>query len=208
VASEGAERLAVSGALIMAIAWFASGVVAFTVPGGQGPGDPGELRFYLIEGLHGLGEIGLLGALIGIHRRQASAYGRLGTFGFRAAFIGTAGLVVATALWLLFVAVGSETWYVDEGLAPGNLLTFAAFVIGMLGWLVGFPTLGIATLRAGRLPAWVGWLLIAFVPVVVVLGLVLLAYVVSGIVVGVLWALIAYGLWSLPREHSYQATSG
>jgi hypothetical protein len=37
---------------------------------------------------------------------------------------------------------------------------------------------------------------IAFGPIVVVTGLLLLAHVVSGLTVGLVWVLLAYGLWS------------
>jgi hypothetical protein len=204
VTVQGAERWAVRGAALMAATWFASGVVALSVPGGDGPGMPGELRFYLIESLHGAGEIGMLAALLGIHRLQSSVYGRLGVFGFRAAFVGTAALALATAMWLAFVAVGSESWYVEEGMAPGNFLTFLAFALGMVGWLVGIPLLGIATVRAEILPRWFGWLLITFVPMIVALGLVLLAYATTGILVGLLWLLLAHGLRNALNDEKAQ----
>jgi hypothetical protein len=187
VTPENLQRWAVPGALLMGAAWFASGIVAFVVPGGVGPGVPGELRFFLIEGLHAVGELGMLAALVGLHVPQAPRYGWLGRVGFRVAFAGTAAILLVT----LFAAAGGE----------GNLLTGILFAIGMLGWLVGFPLLGIATLRASVLPSWISWLLIAFVPllilrVILVFAFAFQAYGVLGVAVGLLWLLLAYGLWS------------
>jgi hypothetical protein len=70
-------RWAVPGAALMGVAWFASGLVAVAVAGGEGPGHPGELRFFLIEGAHAVGEVGMLAALAGLHVQQAPRFGRL-----------------------------------------------------------------------------------------------------------------------------------
>jgi hypothetical protein len=188
------RQWAVPGALLMAGAWFASGIVAWVVPGGVGPGEPGETRFYLIEGLHAIGEVGVLAAIAGLYLYQASRITRWGTLGFRAAFVGTAIIFVSTVLWLAFAAAGGE----------GNLLTGLIFVTGMLGWLVGFPLFGVATLLTNVFPAWVGWLLIAFFPLVFVLFLVFNAYGVGGVIVGLIWSLLAYALWVHRSAPSYR----
>jgi hypothetical protein len=181
---ESLRQWAVPGALLMAGAWFASGIVAWVVPGGAGPGEPGETRFYIIEGLHGLGEIGLLAALAGLYFNERSTSGRLGSVGFWSAFVGTVLLVVATIVGITVIAIVGDV----------NLLFGILFAGGLLGWLVGFPLLGIATLRAKSLPGWVGWLLIGFFPILFVLFLVLEAYGIGGVIVGLIWALTAYAL--------------
>jgi heme O synthase-like polyprenyltransferase len=70
----------------------------------------------------------------------------------------------------------------------------------MLGWLIGLPLFGIATVRAHVLPDWCGWLLIAFMPLVLVLffalGTTPYGYSVGGVVVGLLWLALALGLRS------------
>jgi hypothetical protein len=183
---ENFARWAVPGALFMAVTWFASGIVAWVAPGSPGSGEVGELRHYLIQGLHGVGRIGSLAALVGLHVHQKATYGRMGNIGFWISFGSTALLAVLT--------IGIV------GLIEGNLLMELLITVGVLSWVVGFSLLGIATLRAKVMPGWVGWLLIAFFPLALILFLVLMAYGVGGVAVGVLWLLLAYGLWSQERS--------
>jgi hypothetical protein len=183
-------RWAVPGAVFMAVTWFASGVVAWVVAGSPGSGEVGELRHTLIQGLHGVGRFGLLAALVGLHVLQKSTYGRMGNVGFWLSFVSTALLAVGTIL-----IVG----WVEAGTAEGALVA-----IGILTWVVGFTLLGIATVRASVMPAWVGWLVIAFFPLSVVMFLALSAYGVGGAAVALLWLAVGYGLWShrnAPRYH-------
>jgi hypothetical protein len=177
-------QLAVPGAMLMGGAWFASGVVALVLPGGQGLGEVGEARFYIIEGLHGVGEMGLLAALIGIHFYQRSDSGRMGSVGFWAAFAGTAFLAFATVVGITVVALSGDV----------NLLFGLLFAAGLLGWLIGFPLLGVATLRARTMNWWASGLLIAFFPLVITLFLVLDAYGVGGVVIGLVWLALAFEL--------------
>jgi hypothetical protein len=190
---ETVRRWAVPGALLMAGAWFASGIVAWIMSGGPGPGEPGELRFFLIESLHGIGAVGMLAALADLHLMQRRQMGRWGSIGFKAAFVGTAAFPFSVALWFAFEGFGGE------GNVITGLLTAIFFAAAMLGWLVGFTLFGIASLRARVFPAWLGVLLIAFFPIILIVFLVLLAYSVGGVMVGLLWLAIGYGLWAHER---------
>jgi hypothetical protein len=136
---------------------------------------------YLIESAHAVAEAGMLGALLGLRARQAPAYGRLGTAGFIVAFLGTALLCAITV-----IAIITHD-------ALGEAFLSSVFVSGMLGWLVGFPLLGVATLRAKVLPRWCGVLLLAYVPLVVFL---LSSYGWGGIALGLLWVALGYALVS------------
>jgi hypothetical protein len=72
--------------------------------------------------------------------------------------------------------------------------------LGILGWLVGFPLLGIATFRARVLPRWCGVLLVAF-PAVFFLMFSLVDY--SGAaraLLGPYWLALGYVLWSYQGE--------
>jgi hypothetical protein len=190
-------RWAVPGALLMAGAWFAAGIVAWALPGGQDLGDVGSTRFFLIEGLHSIGEFGLLAAIAGLYVFQRKSLRRLGKIGTWVAFVGTAILLASTLLWLAFAAAGGE----------GNLLTGLIFMAGILGWLVGFPILGIAMLRAGEMPVWTGVLVLIFIPVALGTHLALNSYGVGGVAVGLIWLAIGYGLWAQRTAPVYrQAT--
>src|SRR3712207_7829772 len=132
-----------------------SGFFFFVFPG-EGDGHVGSLSWYLIESADAVAEVGMLAALVGLHVRQAPTYGRLGTAGFVVAFVGMAFVLLSTVSWLL---AGEDNAFV------GGLFSLGIFV----GWLVGFPLLGIATFRTGALPRWCGLLLIVFFPVLFVL---------------------------------------
>jgi hypothetical protein len=168
----------------MGIAWCVGGVISLAMlEGGYwvDPADREPLGWYLLEAAHAIGEVGLLAAVVGVHDRQARRAGRLGGVGFWAAFVGTALVLVGT--------VGNM---VDpEGEVVGLMV-----LLGLLGWLVGFPLLGVTTLRSKALPGWFGWGLIAFVPIILGLHFVLEFPGVGGLVVGGLWLVFAYGLWT------------
>jgi hypothetical protein len=119
-------------------------------------------------------------AIAGLHALQSGRYGRLGAAGSLITFIGyTLILVVVTAT----ILVGGEALY-------------AVRLIGALAILIGSVLLGAMTLRARVLPWWCGVLLIVGFP----LGDVLDNSVASGsegIVFGILWGLVGYGLLSL-----------
>lgn len=167
------------GAAITGIAWMLSGIVIF-VFAGQGDGDPtGELSFYLYEGVHTVAWMGMLVALLGFYFRQAPRHGRLGTAGFLAAFGATALMILVTVWWLIAA---------DE--APSILNLFWGLVL--LGWIVGFTLLGVATSRAKVLPRWCGLLLFAYVPLGFFAGQ---RNDIGGILVGLLWLALSYTLW-------------
>ena len=172
------------GALLAGIAWLASGL--FSLVTGQGAAelqDPyAELgtffSYYLLEILFSIALAGMLAGLVGFHARQAPNYGRLGTAGFFAAFVGVFFMLASTVATIL---AGSEVldWL---------------FVLGFVGTLVGFVLLGTATLRARVLPRWCGILLLLAVlgiPVHFALG----SYG-GAILDGLVWLALGYGLWS------------
>ncbi len=175
-------RWGLFGALLAAIAWTVSGIVAFVF--GVAPfGPEGSLSWYLIESSDAIAEVGMLVALVGLHVRQAPDYGRLGTAGFVVAFVGTASIFLATVIYILVV---------DGSLAILDILEYVAF----LGLLAGFPLLGVATFRARVLPRWCGILLVAF-PAVFILLFFLVDY--SGAaraLFGPYWLALGYALWS------------
>ena len=91
-------------------------------------------------------------ALVGLHVRQVPNYGRLGMAGFIVGFVGTASSFVTTVIYILsFNRFGTVVDVLQN--------------LGILGWLVGFPLLGIATFRARVFPRWCGVLLAAFAPI-------------------------------------------
>lgn len=139
----------VRGALLAAVASVLAGVFAAVFPG-RNMGPEGSLSWFLIESSDAVAEVGLIAALVALHVRQAPQAGRLGRAGVVLTVAGTVLLVVSTVMWLL-------------PLTDGVLLD-VLFNGALLLWLVGFPVLGIATLRAGVLRRWCGYLLLGFVP--------------------------------------------
>lgn len=107
----------------------------------------------------------LLG-LTGFYARQADRAGVLGLIGFAATVFAAAYhfyllLYEAYATPLLAQNEATRSLIGDGPLAHG------AGALGPIGFLsiLAFPLLGIATVRAGVLPRWAGWLQIASVPV-------------------------------------------
>jgi hypothetical protein len=182
------------GGMIAGVAWAASGVVDFVFPG-NGPGPIGSASAYLIEGAHGIATVGMLTWLVGLNARQSPDYGRLGPASFVAAFVGTALVLVSILLLLI------------SGDRLGETVLTAIFGSGwILGWLVGFTLLGVATFRAKVLPRWYGLLMIAQMPLV--LGAAS-SYDVGGTLFGLFWGVLGYVLWTLrdmPAEQSARVT--
>ncbi len=177
-------------AILAGMAWAASGVVHFSlVYPAAGTGPPGSISDYLIEGAHAVAEAGMLGALLGLRALQAPRYGWLGAVGFVLAFLGTALLFAITVIGIA------------SGEALGEAVLTLIFVSGVLGWLVGFPLLGIATLRARVLPRWCGVLLIAYFPLFVLL---LGSYGWGGIALGLLWLALGYAFWARSGQAAQQ----
>ncbi len=160
--------------MLAGVAWIASFVVGLASEG-QGSEIFGISSFYLIEGLTGLALASTLVGLLGLHARQAASYGVLGTVGFLAALAGTI-LVLANVLLIR--------------VAERNLLDLL-LLLGLVGMLLGFVLLGIATLRARVLPQWTGVALILVLPVAALLG----DYG-GGLVLGIVWLALGYVLLS------------
>jgi hypothetical protein len=168
------------GGVIGGVAWAVSGVFAFVFPGKQA-GPLGSTSAYLIESAHAIAEAGMLATLVGFHVLQARRLGRLGVAGFAVAFVGTALVLVSTLLVLIF------------GDRLGEPVLTAIFGSGLiLGWLVGFTLLGVATFRAKVPPRWYGLLVIAQFPFV--LGAASF-YIVGGTLFGLFWLILGYVLW-------------
>lgn len=170
--------------------------------------------------------MGALGGLLGLHAAQRPSYGMLGKAGFLVAFIGHAVLLATPFLFIAAIIVSvllaaslygdQEPIYVFIGFIWfGSALTFGlALVVGYLS-AAGILLLGIATLRAGVLPRWLGVTLIAVaasllasgVAIVVgwawdvavgeTLGVVLF---VLPVVLGLFWLAVGYALWSCKGE--------
>jgi hypothetical protein len=172
------------GALLAGIAWLASGL--FSLVTGQGAAELqspyaelGTFSYYLLEILFSIALAGMLAGIVGFRARQAPNYGRLGTAGFFAAFVGVFFMLTSTVASLL-----AES---------GDVLNWL-FVLGFVGILVGFVLLGAATLRARVLPRWCGILLLVAVlgiPVYFALG----SYG-GAILYALVWLALGYGLWS------------
>ncbi len=171
----GALAAMASGAL-----WIAGGLLHLAYP--QDP--PGALGYYLNylgTAVFSAAYLGMLGGLVGLHARQLGLYGRLGRAGFFLAFAGAALAFVGQATSGIFPQNDMLGWLFSD---PGF-----GFMVGILFTSLGLVLMGIATLRAGVLPRWCGFGLIALV-VFSALG----AY--GGfVVVGLIWLALGYVLW-------------
>jgi hypothetical protein len=103
----------------------------------------------------------LMFALIGVHGRQAHRAGRLGTFGFSAAVLGT--MLFGGDLWFESFAVP----WLAEGPFPEVLKSDPSmlFALGAIvsSWLfaIGWVAFGLVSLRARVFPIWISLLVIA-----------------------------------------------
>lgn len=169
-----------SGAL-----WIAGGLLHLAYP--QDP--PGALGYYLNylgTAIFSAAYLGVLGGLVGLHVRQMDSYGQLGRAGFFLAFVGAALAFVGQATSGIFPQNDTLGWLFSD---PGY-----GFQAGIHLTSLGLVLMGIATLRAGVLPRWCGFGLVALV-VFLTLG----AY--GGfVVVGLIWLALGYALWSGKSE--------
>jgi hypothetical protein len=174
-------RWGVVGAVVAGVAWAVSGV--FSTAG------------YLIESAYAIAEAGMLAALAGLHVLQARSLSRLGTAGFAVAFIGTVLVLLTTLLVIIFQHRLGETLLglLFESGALGWLVGFVE--LGGLGWLVGFVLFGIATFRARVLPRWCALLLLLH-PFLFLFLVLTSFYTIGGILLGLLWLALGYGLWA------------
>ena len=173
-------RWAAVGALLAGIAWLALGLIPLVILGQVALyfGGVATVEDYLLEILFSIALAGMLAGLVGLHARQAPNYGRLGTAGFFAAFVGVFFLLASTLATIL----------------AGREVLDWLFILGFVGTLVGFVLLGTATLRARVLPRWRGILLLVAalgIPVYFALG----SYG-GAILYGLVWLALGYGLWS------------
>jgi hypothetical protein len=182
----GALAAFTSGAL-----WIAGGLLHLAYP--QDP--PGALGYYLNylgTAVFSAAYLGVLGGLVGLHVRQMDSYGRLGRAGFFLTSAGAALAFVGQATSGIFPRNGTLAWIFSD---PGF-----GFQAGILLTSVGLVLLGIATLRAGVLPRWCGFGLVALV-VFSALG----AY--GGfVVVGLMWLALGYELRSGKSEAAGHST--
>lgn len=188
-------RLGGMAAVVGGVLWLAGGLIALMI--GANSQDPASFSS-LVEGIFTVAFIGTLAGIAGLHVRQASSYGLLGTAGSVAAFTGIASMSASTGASAL---IGPTS--------VGNPILDSLFFLGFLIAVVGFVLLGIATLRVRVLPRWCGILLILFLPVVAALGASLGGFG-AGIVQGTVWLALGYLLWSersTSRSTSTQRTS-
>jgi hypothetical protein len=145
----------------------------------------------------------LLGGLVGLHARQANAYGWPGAAGFTVASLGGLIVAVLSLVYAEWSMPGPYSW--GDGSGRG---------IAILIWEIGLLILGIATLRAKALPLpWralplaiflVFPLSIAATPPMLAAGLES-EFFYSGIpraLTGVGWVLLGYALWSETTENT------
>jgi hypothetical protein len=168
------------GALLAGIMLIALGLIRLVIlgPGALYFGGTATAEDYLLEILFSIASVGMLIGIVGFHARQAPHYGRLGTAGFLAAFVGVFFLLASTLATIL----------------AGREVLDWLFILGFVGTLVGFALLGAATLRARVLPRWCGVLLL-----VSVLGIPIyfgLGNYGGAMLYGLVWLGLGYGLSS------------
>jgi hypothetical protein len=119
-------------------------------------------------------------ALLGLHSQHHERYGRLGLTGFCLSSIGLSCLFVTAVVRIV---------------SGGEVLDLV-FILGFLLAIVGYVLLGVAIFGARVLPRWS-----APLPLVGALGAVLLQDKRgAGILMGGVWVLLGYVLWSRARE--------
>jgi hypothetical protein len=191
VSSSNLVRWGALGALLAGVAWIASFVVVvvdFATRGlvpifGFPYSDLGRTIYVIVL-------TSVPWGLVGLHARQKTRYGWLGTAGFLVAYVGS--MLALVGLGLVWLFRGNVL-----GQEPAITLGLSGMVIGSTLLGVGFLLLGVATLRASELPRWCGGVLIfAFVAVLgslaspVSLG----GYVVMA-VLGLVWLALGHVLW-------------
>jgi hypothetical protein len=98
--------------------------------------------------------------IVALHLLQRERYGRKGTLASASAFVGVVGVALIFGFDFWFLRFAKEV-YLFDGMF--ELLPFLGLV-GMLVGITGIIALGIFTLKAGVLPKWGGWALIAANP--------------------------------------------
>jgi len=195
--TENLIRWGTLAALTSGALWIAGGILHLAYPKDP-PGALGYFLNYLGTAVFSAAYLGMLGGLAGLHARQMDSYGRLGRVGFLLAFVGAALAFVGQATSGIFPQNGTLGWLFSD---PGF-----GFQAGVLLTSLGLLVMGIATMRAGVLPRWCGFGLIALV-IFLALG----AY--GGFVLaGLIWLALGYALGSepqaIPPKRATPATPG
>ena len=177
-------RWGVLGALIAGAAWIISSI-ANLASAGEVP----VLVAYVVAWLR------TLGGLVGLHARHGSGYGWLGMTGFLAAFIGATLALAGSLLTLMSRGEILHQDFLTQALGLGLFTT----LVGLVLFGAGLVLLGFATLLAREMPAWSGVVLIVAIPA---------AWILTGyggsIVLGVVWLVLGYALWSGRRDEAAQ----
>lgn len=188
-----AVRWGVAGALLAAVALTFSGIVALISPyANMGP--EGSTSWLLIESSDATAEFGVLIALLALHILQGRRSGWSGAAGTWIAGGGSVLMIVSTVMWLLPLTDG--------------LLLDVLFNAAVLGWLIGFPLVGIGAFRARVLPRWCAVLLcchsLLFAGVFVLVDW----FGEARALMALPWLAVAYALRSLAPSRSARAETG
>ncbi len=147
------SQAAGAAAVIAGMLWILVAAVKLFGPVYWAPSSPID---YLGVGTFSLALVGLMPALLGIHRQQQFQSGRLGAWAFRATFLGAAAAGVGNVLEDAF-----------DPMAGDGLLMLTGLVLYLPGVVLlgfGLVPLGVATLRARVFPRWAGWAIILGLP--------------------------------------------
>ena len=114
-----------------------------------------SLADYLVEASFGMSRVALLiviWALLRVHTEQETqGFGTLGRAGFFAALVGILLVIVKEVL-----VVGGGAAFGAQAVLNIEVVLGVLYVVGDLLLMLGLVLLGIATLRAGVLPHWIG----------------------------------------------------
>ena len=157
---------------------------------------------HIAEGLMYL--LNLLG-LLGLYLRQAEKAGMLGLLGFVLTLFGSAfGLSVAVDEVVLYPFIAAQeyapkTWFDLSGLAWPLAGLVLPLLLNIIFFDLGILLTGIAIIRAGVLPRWVGWLLIiseALFMVAFLSPAIYSLFYIGRVMMGIGFAWAGYVLWS------------
>ena len=142
----------------------------------------------------------LMAGLACYHAAQRGLYGRPGTVGFIACFVGLVLMVVGNVaeFWLFTTQAYAE--------ANGRQASWGVFLLGMLLLAIGSALFGVATMRARVLPRLGGLLLVVWLPAGIlssifsaITGLLptdLAFSLGSAGTLGAAWVVLGYAMWS------------
>ena len=159
-------------AMLGGMLWLGHGLAVLVHPAYWAFREPAD---YLVSGLYSAALLALAVGFAGLHAWQGGRAGRVGTSGSLLA-CGGASLAGVGNLAEHAFGLGAVGWWV--------------YLPGILGLTAGWLLLSVATVRAGVLPHWCGWAL-----GIGLLGLLLVARG-GGLLVGLGWLALGYGLWA------------